>query len=103
MAATAGWPSTMAPSSVWKNPDWSGSVSGTPSYLMTTLNRLPVGIPASGVTVNSPASRLHPAATPSTIADRTVSPSRSRLKLDRFWVAVAEIVATPASTSVAGS
>jgi len=35
--------------------------------------------------------------------DRTVSPSKSKLNLDRFWVAAAVIVATPSSSLVAGS
>jgi len=40
---------------------------------------------------------------PSTLIERTVSPTKSRLNRDRFWVAVAEIVATPVSRSVGGS
>jgi hypothetical protein len=43
------------------------------------------------------------AARPFTLIERTVSPTKSRLNRDRFWVAVAEIVATPVSRSVGGS
>ena len=43
------------------------------------------------------------AAAPSTLTERRSSPTKSRLKADRFWVAVAVIVATPVSWSVAGS
>ena len=47
------------------------------------------------MTVSSSPSRLQSAGRPSTVIDRTVSPSKSRLKLDRFCVARAEMVAVP--------
>ena len=44
-----------------------------------------------------------PAGRPLTLIERTVSPTKSRLNRERFWVARAEMVATPTSRSVAGS
>jgi hypothetical protein len=106
VAATSGSPATIAPSSVCMKPEVPRSswmVSGTPSYRTTVVNSLDFRSESSGVTVSSPASRLQSASSPSTAMDRTVRPSKSRLKLDRCWVATAWMVATPVRTSVAGS
>ena len=55
-----------------------------------------------GVTVSSSSARLQVALRLSTLIERTVIPLRSRLKRDRFWVALALMVATPMRTSVDG-
>ena len=67
------------------------------------VNLRPLRSPCLGVTVSSWSVRDQPAERPFTLIERTVSPTKSRLKLDRFWVALAEILATPTSRSVAGS
>ena len=67
------------------------------------MNLRPFFSPCFGVTVSSWSVRDQLAERPLTLIERTVSPTKSRLKRDRFWVALAEIVATPASRSVAGS
>jgi hypothetical protein len=106
VSATCGCPTTRAPSWVWMNPDRppnSSSVSGTPSYLTTVTKRVRSRIPRAGVILSSPPSRLHLARRPLTVIDRTVSPTKSRLYLERFWVARAVMVATPVRTSVEGS
>ena len=58
---------------------------------------------AFGMTVGSCSVRLHRARAPLTSIERTVIPTRSRLKLHNDLVALALIPATPSSTSVAGS
>jgi hypothetical protein len=55
-----------------------------------------------GVIVSSPSACVHRARLPLTRTDRTVRSSKSRLKRERFWVALASIVATPVSVSVSG-
>jgi hypothetical protein len=103
VSAPWGWPTSSAPSSVWKKPDVSGSVCGTPSYAMRTANLLWSRSPRDGLIVSSPSAWVHRARSPFTRTDRTVRPSKSRLKLDRFWVALASILATPVNVSVGGS
>ena len=67
------------------------------------MNLRPFFSPCFGVTVSSWSVRDQLAERPLTLIERTVSPTKSRLKRDRFWVALAEIVAIPTSRSVAGS
>jgi hypothetical protein len=67
------------------------------------VNLRPLRSPCLGVTVSSWSVRDQPAERPLTLIERTVRPTKSRLKLDRFRVALAEMVATPTSRSVAGS
>jgi hypothetical protein len=67
------------------------------------VNLRPLRSPCLGVTVSSWSVREQPAERPFTLIERTVRPTKSRLKLDRFRVALAEMVATPTSRSVAGS
>ena len=61
----------------------------------TVVKRLRLRSPRLGVTVSSSSSRLQVARRPLTLIERTVMPLRSRLKRDRFCVALALIVATP--------
>jgi hypothetical protein len=107
VAADSGSPIANAPSAVCRkpvspSPGWLRA-SGRPSYVISTVNAAPRRIPAGGVTVSSAPLRANLASRPSTSTSRTVSPSRSRLKLDRSAVAVAAISAVPLSRSVAGS
>ncbi|WP_345390156.1 hypothetical protein [Nonomuraea salmonea] len=52
-------------------------------------------IALAGRTVSSEPCRVKVAAASSTVTPRTCRPVRSRLKLDRSWVAAARMVATP--------
>ena len=68
-----------------------------------TVNARPACSPACGVITSSCPSRMNVAGRPST-ANRVMSkPRRSRSNRERFWVAVAWIVAVPSSRRVAGS
>src|SRR5262245_36649428 len=98
---------TNAPSSVGTQPsmDPSGTVStdGTAPSPTTTVNAAPTGSPATGVITSSCPSREKVAGRPSTVSRSMSKPRRSRSKRDKFWVAVARIVAVPPSRRVAGS
>jgi hypothetical protein len=60
-------------------------------------------MPCEGVTSSSASFCSARASAPSTFTLFVVSPVKSRLNRDRLLVAFAVIVATPSSTSVAGS
>ena len=106
VAATSGCPATIAPSSVCMKPEVprsSAMVSGTPSYSTTVVNSESSFKESSGVTVSSSPSRVQSASSSSTVIELISRPWKSRLKLDRCWVATAWMVATAVRTSVSGS
>ena len=75
---------------------------GAPPRRTTVVKRWPFGSPCRGVTMLVVGLRQL-AARPFTPIRADGQPTKSRLNRDRFWVAVAEIVATPVSRSVGGS
>lgn len=76
---------------------------GVPSYLMAALKISPFLIAFVGVRVSSFFLRVKRVSVPFTVAVRTVSPARSRLKRLRPWVARAVMVAVPLRWLVSGA